>query len=69
MLKRLALCLSLTLCALAPAAQAQTGLYANGSFDNPGIDTVDRGSLNVHFAIPVVTKPGRGLGFSYQLVY
>jgi hypothetical protein len=51
------------------AAQVQTGLYPYGSFDNVGIDSIDRGSLNVHFAIPVVTKAGRGLGFSYQLVY
>jgi hypothetical protein len=34
------------------AAQGQTGLYPNGSFDNVGFDTIDRGSLNVHFAIP-----------------
>ena len=47
----------------------QTGLYPYGSFDNVGFDTIDRGSLNVHFAIPVVNKAGRGLGFSYQLVY
>ena len=54
---------------LSLAAQAQTGLYPYGSFDNVGFDTIDRGSLNVHFDIPVVTKPGRGIGFSYRLVY
>ena len=69
MFKKLVLCLSLCPYLLSLAAQAQTGLYAYGSFDNVGFDTIDRGSLNVHFAIPVVTKPGRGIGFSYQLVY
>jgi len=54
---------------LSVTAHAQTGLYPYGSFDNVGFDTIDRGSLNVHFAIPVVTKAGRGIGFSYQLVY
>jgi RHS repeat-associated protein len=67
--KKLLLCLSLGSCLLSLGAQAQTGLYPYGSFDNVGFDTIDRGSLNVHFAIPVVNKAGRGLGFSYQLVY
>jgi hypothetical protein len=67
--KSLALCFSLGLSMLTLAAQGQTGLYPNGSFDNVGLDTIDRGSLNVHFAIPVVNKAGRGLGLSYQLVY
>ena len=48
---------------------AQTGLYTYGSFDTPGFDTVDRGSLNVHLSIPVVSKQGRGVAFQYQLVY
>ena len=63
------LCLSLGLGVAPLAAQVQTGLYPYGSFDNVGFDSIDRGSLNVHFSIPVVSKPGRGLGFSYQLVY
>ena len=69
MFRRLVLCLSLGSCLLSLAAQAQTGLYPYGSFDNVGFDTIDRGSLNVHFEIPVVTKAGRGIGFSYRLVY
>jgi hypothetical protein len=67
--RKLVLRLALGSCLLSLAAQAQTGLYPYGSFDNVGFDTIDRGSLNVHFAIPVVTKAGRGIGFSYQLVY
>jgi hypothetical protein len=67
--RRLVLCLSLCSFLLSAIAHAQTGLYPYGSFDNVGFDTIDRGSLNVHFAIPAVTKAGRGIGFSYQLVY
>jgi YD repeat-containing protein len=67
--KKLLLCLSLGFCVLSVAAKAQTGIYPYGSFDTVGNDTIDRGSLNVHFAIPVVNKAGRGIGFSYQLVY
>jgi RHS repeat-associated protein len=51
------------------AAQVQTGLYAFGAFDNPGFDTIDRGSLTVHFSIPIVNKPGRGMNFTYALNY
>lgn len=51
------------------SARAQTGLYPFGSFDTVGIDTIDRGSLNVHIEIPVVSKQGRGVPFQYTLVY
>lgn len=46
-----------------------TGLYTFGSFDNRGFDTVNIGNLNVHFEVPIVNKPGRGLPFQYSLVY
>jgi hypothetical protein len=58
----------LLLAALAASAQVQTGLYSYGSFDSPGPDSIDRGSLNVHLSIPVVNKQGRGMPFQYQLV-
>jgi hypothetical protein len=61
--------LILVLCGVARAQTVATGLHSFGSFDNPGFDFVDRGSLNVHFAIPIVSKAGRGLPFSYALVY
>ena len=69
MLKKIVFSLSLLLSVLPLSAQVQSGLYPYGSFDNLGFDSIDRGSLNVHFSIPVVTKQGRGLGFQYQLVY
>jgi hypothetical protein len=59
----------LALAVIAPSAKAQTGLYPFGSFDTVGVDTIDRGSLNVHIEIPVVTKQGRGVPFQYTLVY
>ena len=46
-----------------------TGTYPFSSFDNKGYDAVNVGNLNVHFAIPVVSKAGRGTGFNYSLVY
>jgi RHS repeat-associated protein len=70
MLRKLSI--ALLILALSSVARAQTvatGLYSFGSFDNPGFDSIDRGSLNVHFAIPIVSKAGRGLPFSYALVY
>lgn len=59
-------------CAVAIAATAQsveTGLYSFGSFDTLGFDSIDRGSLNVHFAIPVISKVGRGIPFAYSIDY
>ena len=46
-----------------------TGLYAFGSFENKGFDTVNLGNLNIHFQIPIVNKPGRCQGFNYSLAY
>jgi RHS repeat-associated protein len=67
--KKIVLSLLLAFSVLPVSAQVATGLYPYGSFDNLGVDSIDRGSLNVHFSIPVVNKQGRGLGFQYQLVY
>ncbi|QNI35461.1 RHS repeat-associated core domain-containing protein [Edaphobacter albus] len=46
-----------------------TGLYTWGSFDSRGFDTINIGNLNIHFEIPLVRKPGRGLNFDYRMVY
>jgi hypothetical protein len=46
-----------------------TGLYPFGSFDYRGFDSINIGNLNVHFEIPIVSKPGRGQAFGYSLVY
>jgi hypothetical protein len=62
-IRKVVLCLLLPLSALSVLGRAQTGLYPYGSFDTPGFDTIDRGSLNVHLSIPVVTKQGRGVPF------
>jgi len=51
------------------AQAAGTGLYQFGSFDNRGFDSINIGNLNIHFEIPIVNKPGRGLHFQYSLVY
>jgi RHS repeat-associated protein len=48
-----------------------TGTYPLGTFDSPtpGFDTINVGNLNAHIAIPVLSKAGRGLPFSYALAY
>ncbi len=51
------------------SAQVATGTYPYGSFDNVGADSINIGSLNVHLAIPVLNKPGRGMPFYYTLAY
>lgn len=40
-----------------------------GSFGGGPFDTVNLGNLNVHFAIPVLQKAGRGIPFVYNLSY
>lgn len=57
--------------AITTAVHAQaTGLYAFGPFDSRGFDTINRGNLNIHFSIPIVSKPGRGgSNFAYALTY
>jgi len=69
MIRRTLLALALVLACTPGFSQVATGIYNYGSFDTLGFDTVDLGSLNVHFAIPVVNKSGRGLAFQYSLVY
>jgi len=56
---------------MAPSASAQlpaTGTPPFGSFGG-GPDVVNLGNLNVHIAIPVRHKPGRGTNFDYDLTY
>ncbi len=47
--------------------QVTTGLPPFGSFSGGPFDTVNNANLNVHFEIPVIVKPGRGLPFFYLL--
>ncbi len=61
----------LFICFWFSAAQAQvaTGMYPYGTFDSKGFDTINVGNLNVHLSIPILTKPGRGIPFSYRLTF
>ena len=45
-----------------------TGTPAFGSFAG-GPDVINLGNLNVHYDIPVYSKPGRGIPFSYALKF
>ncbi len=48
-------------------AQPTPGLPPFASFSGGPFDTVNNANLNVHFGIPVVSKAGRGMSFSYTL--
>jgi RHS repeat-associated protein len=50
-------------------AQPQTGTYPHGAFDAKTFDTINIGNLNAYFSVPVLSKPGRGLSFYYNLAY
>jgi len=49
--------------------QATTGAPPFGSMAGGPFDTIDLANLNVHFAVPVVHKTGRGIPFTYDLSY
>src|SRR5947209_14105432 len=49
-------------------AQVSTGTPPLGSFSS-GTDVINLGNLNVHFAVPVISKPGRGTPFDYILSF
>ncbi len=49
--------------------QVATGTPQFGSFGGGPFDAVNLGNLNVHFAVPVVHKAGRGMDFTYDLSY
>ncbi len=49
--------------------QVATGTYPYGTFDSKGFDTINVGNLNAHFAIPILSKAGRGVPFIYNLGY
>src|SRR2546426_3339889 len=66
---RLALLLGLLVPALAARGQVTTGTPPFGSFSGGPFDTVNNANLNVHLSVPVITKAGRGLPFTYTLSY
>jgi hypothetical protein len=49
------------------SAQVTTGTPPLASLSSQGPDKINLGNLNVHFAIPVFSKPGRGTNFDYIL--
>ena len=51
------------------APPVQTGTPPFGSFGGGPFDVVNQANLNVHFAIPIVHKAGRGMPFVYDLSY
>jgi RHS repeat-associated protein len=51
------------------SSQVSTGTPPFSSFGGGPFDTVNLGNLNVHFAISVLNKAGRGSPFSYSLGY
>jgi hypothetical protein len=51
------------------AAQVLTGVQPFGSYGGGPFDTVNLGNLNVHFAVPIRHRAGRGAAFSYGLTY
>jgi RHS repeat-associated protein len=53
----------------ASAQNLGTGAYPFASLDNKGFDSINLGNLNVQFAIPIVSRQGRGLPFNYVLEY
>lgn len=59
----------LVLSAISVSGQVATGNYTYGTFDNHGFDSINVGNLNVHFSMPVLNKPGRGMSFYYNLVF
>ena len=68
-LRRIAFLCALIFSVAVAHSQVATGTYPYGTFDNKGFDTINVGSLNVHFSIPVLNKAGRGLPFYYNLSY
>jgi RHS repeat-associated protein len=50
-------------------AQVTTGLPPFGSFSGGPLDMVNNANLNVHFEVPIMSKSGRGMPFSYALTY
>jgi len=50
-------------------AQVSTGTPPFGSFGGGPFDRANLGNFNVHFAIPVLHKAGRGLPFNYDIAY
>src|SRR5437016_4265827 len=51
------------------AQQPTTGLPPLGSFAGGPFDTLNLANLDVHFSIPIFSRSGRGIPFSFALSY
>ena len=60
---------TLLICAGMSSGQAAPGTPKFGSFGGGQSDTVNLGNLNVHIAVPILHKAGRGLPFNFDLGY
>ncbi len=64
------ICATLILFTVTTSTHAQqTGFPPYGSFQPGGFDAVNRQDLNVNFAIPIVSLPGRGTSFTFAITY
>ena len=61
--------LLLTAATAVASAQVATGIPPFSTVDGGPFDRVNLGNLNVEFAIPILSKPGRGIPFNFSLVY
>lgn len=61
--------LPMLFCAELVVAQVTTGTPPFGSFGGGPFDTLNLASLNVHFAVPIHHRAGRGTDFNYSLSY
>jgi len=50
-------------------AQVALGTPRYGSMSGGGIDIINNANLNVHVGVPILSKHGRGMDFSYMLGY
>ena len=65
----LALCAMCLIPAPAFGQQPSTGLPSLGSFGGGPFDTINLANLDVHFAIPIFGRAGKGIPLSYSMSY
>lgn len=68
-LRLAALFLGVLLAAQVASAQVTTGVPPFSSLTPSSFDTVDNANLNVNFGIPIFSRAGLGIPFSYVLGY
>ena len=67
-------CLTLFVCLLLGssicfAQQLITGIPPFSTTTGGSFDAIDLANLNVHFSIPIFSRPGKGIPFNYSLTY